>query len=166
MYFIGIRSKKFYNYYFSKENCQNTKDQFFQNWPLQKNPSFKCYSSIISKWCRKCFEHYNYVEQCLEAFLDEYQFRFGKPHGLNKFLEWQQSFETKLDIPKANISKIILPWKALKTKWRRTNIVDGFRLQFMNSFQKDDPFSEYESSKRDIPPFVVEYFKLDIAGQA
>ena len=48
--------------------------------------------------------------------------------------DYESPFETKLDIPKANISKIILPWKALKTKWRRTNIVDGFRLQFMNSF--------------------------------
>ena len=164
LYYIGIRSKTFYKHFFSKDNAAETKDRFFPLWPLKQNPSMMTYNSHTSKWCRKCKEHYDYVKRYLETLLLEYEFRFNKQHGLAKYVEWEDIDAPKLIIPNANITNITLPWKCLDPKWRRKNIIDGYRLKFMNSFEDDDVYKAYACSKRDIPEFVVKYFKLDISG--
>lgn len=163
MYFGGIRTTKFYKHFFSKDNSTETKERLFPGWPLQKNPPFTSYNSKCSKWCRQCKEHYLYICRYLQLLLDEYQFRFNKTHGIQKFVDWSSTCPVAPNIPYGNIKQINLPWKDLKLKYRRKNIVDGYRLQFMNSFA-GDPFEEYAGSMRDIPQFVVEYFNLGIAG--
>ena len=111
-----------------------------------------------------CLEHYEYVKKYLDILLSEYEFRFGKQHGLTKFLEWEEVDAPKLSIPNGNIKKICLPWKCLDPRWRRKDIIEGYRLQFMSSFEDDDAFKAYNGSRRDMPDFVVKHFKLDVAG--
>lgn len=164
LYFIGIRTKTFYKHYFSKDMWPETKDRFFPLWPLKNKPTFMSYTSKASKWCRMCLEHYEYVKKYLDALLSEYEFRFGKQHGLTKFLEWEEVDAPKLSIPNGNIKKICLPWKCLDPRWRRKDIIEGYRLQFMSSFEDDDAFKAYNGSRRDMPDFVVKHFKLDVAG--
>ena len=65
-YFIGIRSKKFYDYYFSKENASSTMSRFFADWPMKNFPKFNAYSRKESKWCRMCLEHL----RCVIDYLD------------------------------------------------------------------------------------------------
>lgn len=138
-------------------------DDFFPDWPFKKHPVFTTYTFPTSKWCRQCAEHAGYVEDTLDALLAEYEYRFGKTHSLHDFLQWHRLHCFHTRIPFAGLKKIVLPWKALGKKWRRKNVVDGYRLQLMNSFISD-PFSEYDGSRRDIPEFVIRYFQLDVAG--
>lgn len=93
-------------------------------------PSFRSYNTKLSKWCRMCNEHYSYVVNFLSCLLVEYEFRFKKMHGLSKFLEWE--FANPINIPSANLKTIVFPWKLLNPRFRRKDIVDGYRLQFMN----------------------------------
>lgn len=160
-YFIGIRNKKFYNYYFDKVRKDETMDKFFPFWPLQQKPSFNQYLSKESKWTRKCSEHYEYVKRYMSILLDEYLYRFNKEHGLAKFAEWLDFDAPKMNIPTGKLSKITLPWKVINIKYRRKNILDSYRLQFMNSFDKK-PIDEFMKTKRDIPDFVLKHFKLNV----
>ena len=159
-YFIGIRNIKFYKYYFDKCRSYETMDKFFPLWPLKQKPRFMQYASKESKWTRKCAEHYNYVKQYMSILLDEYLYRFNKEHGLAKFIEWLDFDAPKLNIPNGNIKKIILPWKVIDVKYRRSNILEGYRLKFMNSFDKK-PVDEFMKTKRDIPEFVIKHFNLE-----
>lgn len=160
LYFIGIRSKTFFKHYFSKVCLKETMDRFFPLWPLKRLPSFQNYSSKTSKWTRMCLEHYEYVRMYLRDLLDEYQFRFKKEHGLAKFLEWMSTDAPPLEIPEAHLTKISIPWKCLNPKWRRKILVDGYRQQFVHSFEDDDAFKAYQGSCRDIPDFVDKHFML------
>lgn len=160
-YFIGIHNKKAYDFYFSKLRKDETMDKFFPLWPLKQKPSFMQYLSKESKWTRKCAEHYEYVKTYMSILLDEYLYRFNKEHGLAKFIEWLEIDAPKLNIPYAHLSKIILPWKVINIKYRKPIILDGYRLQFMNSFDKN-PTDEFMKTKRDMPDFVIKHFKLDL----
>lgn len=159
-YFIGIRNKKFYDYYFNKERQAETLDRFFPLWPLQQKPKFNKYMSKEGKWTRKCKEHYDYIYKYLGILLDEYQYRFGKEHKLSKFLEWLDFDAPKLNIPEGHLKKIILPWKVINIKYRRKNILDGYRLQFISLLEKE-PQEEFLKTKRDIPEFIVKHFSLN-----
>lgn len=161
LYFIGIRSKKFYDYYFSKENISSTMSRFFASWPSDRPPKFNAYSRKESKWCRMCLENFEYVEQYLQILLDEYIYRHRNAHHLSNFVGWAAEVKHKTGIPSANISNAVLPWKVIDPKFRSINIIDGYRLQFMKSFESDDPFLEYKNVPRDIPKFVVDYFGLE-----
>lgn len=159
-YFIGIRNKKFYNYYFDEVHKEETMDRFFPLWPLKQRPKFMQYMSKESKWTRKCFEHYEYIRKYMSILLDEYLYRFSKEHGLAKFIEWLDFDAPKLQIPLAHLSKIILPWKVINIKYRKKDILDGYRLQFIHSLEKK-PTAEFLKTKRDIPVFILKYFNLD-----
>lgn len=161
-YFTGIRNKKAYKYYFDEERKTETMERLFPNWPLKQAPKFMNYSSQASKWCRKCNEHYQHVFEYMSILLDEYEYRYCKQHGMVKFIEWLSIDAPALKIPNAHLSHITLPWKVLKQKYRRKNIVDGYRVQLMSSFMGDDPFVAYRGSNRDIPDFVVKYFNLNL----
>lgn len=160
-YFIGIRNKKYYDYYFDKIRKDEIMDKFFPLWPLHQRPMFMQYLSKESKWTRKCKEHYDYVKKYFDVLLDEYMYRFGKEHGLNKLSIWLDIDAPQLTIPSAKLSKIILPWKVINIKYRRRDILDSYRLQFMNSLDVK-PEVAFLKTKRDIPDFVLKYFKLDI----
>ena len=51
--------------------------------------------------------------------------------------------------------KIILPWKSLPVKYRKKNIIEGYRAYYVH--QVFDPIGDYMGSSRNVP----EFFKLD-----
>ena len=159
-YFIGIRSKKIYDYMFDDAHREMTLETHFPMWPLQQKPGFLQYTSKESKWTRKCKEHYDYVKQYFNILLDEYLYRFKKEHGLHKLAEWLDFDAPKLAIPVANMSKIVVPWKNIDIRWRRKNIINGYRLQFMNTLE-GKPEEVFMKTRRDIPDFVIKHFSLD-----
>lgn len=158
MYYIGIRSVKFYKYYFSKERVFETTDKFFPSWPLPYAPKFKSYDTKTTKWCRMCKEHYDYVKQYLTYCLGEYEYRFGKQHQLDKFLEWDQFDAPTIPIKNANLKKLVLPWKCLNPKYRKKDIVEGYRLQYKHLIK--DPFGEYSTTRRDIPSWLLDNYMI------
>lgn len=87
-YMIGIRSKKFYDYFFAKERMQETMDRFFPNWPSNRKPSYAAYGRKESKWCRMCLENYNYVKDYLVVLLEEAVYRDGQEHSLACIYRW------------------------------------------------------------------------------
>ena len=161
-YFIGIRNKKYYNYYFDKVRKEDTFNQHFPLWPLKQKPSFMQYTSKESKWTRKCKEHYDYIKKYFDILLDEYLYRFNKEHGLAKLSEWLELDAPDIKIPLANISKIVLPWKVINIKYRRKDILESYRLQFMNTLECK-PEQAFMKTKRDIPDFVINNRQLELS---
>lgn len=159
-YFIGIRSKKFYDYFFSKEQIRQTMDRFFPLWPLKKKPSFSAYGRKESKWCRMCKENFDFCKQYLEILLNEISYRSKINNENLQVLEWMNSSMPCIDVPYANIDNVILPWKVIEPRFRRLNVIDGYRLQFMSMFEDGDPFKAYGSCSRDIPTFVINHFNI------
>ena len=145
---------------FDDVHKEETLETHFPMWPLKQKPAFAQYTSKESKWTRKCKEHYDYVKQYFSILLDEYMYRFSKEHGLHKLAEWLDFDAPQLSIPTAKISKVTLPWKSIDVKYRRKNIIDGYRLQFMNSLDAK-PDIVFMKTKRDMPDFVQKHFKLD-----
>lgn len=96
----------------------------------------------------------------MEALLSEYEFRFRKQHGLARYAEWER--QNSLNVPAGNLKKIDFPWKSLSLKYRRKDIVQGFRLQFMSQLEGDDPYLAYRGSCRDIPDFVQRHFGFQV----
>ena len=162
LYFSGIRTKTAYSWRFSKERRDETMDRFFPGWPFRTRPQMKYYSSRASKWARMCREHVEYVRAYMSAMLDEYAYRHGREHGLRQFLDWDAGVEMK--IPAANLKSVSLPWKSLKPRFRRRDVLEGYRLQFMDTFCWEDPMGAYMSSNRDVPDFVVRHYNLDTAS--
>lgn len=161
-YFIGVRNKKAYQFFFSSERKAETMDRFFPAWPFRKQPQFRYYTSRASKWTRACREHFDYVLGYMGVLLEEYEYRTGRRHPLAKFEEWATNdIPQSVRIPKAGLARVILPWKSLKLRFRRKDIIEGYRLQFMDTFLWEDQFKAYMSSNRDIPDFVVKHFHLD-----
>ena len=160
-YEAGIRNKRAYQYYFSEENKQNTLNNIFPEWPFRKLPQMKYYTSRASKWARMCKEHAEYILDYMEILLDEYQYRKSKLHSLTKFIDWANNIYLSDFLPKSNQKKIVLPWKSLKRNFRHRNIIEGYRLQYMDTFLWENPIGAYGSSDRDVPDFVIKHFNLD-----
>lgn len=163
-YAAGIRNKRAYQYYFSNENKYDTMNKLFQDWPFRKQPQLKYYTARASKWTRLCKEHVKYVLSYMEILLEEYQYRKSHPHVLSKFIEWSRLIDLPSILPPSGKSTVILPWKSLKVCFRRRNIIEGYRLQYMDTFLWQDPISQYGSSDRDVPDFVIKHFHLDTSS--
>ena len=157
-YFIGIRSKKTYDYLFAKEREVETMAAKFKNWPLSKRPSFASYNRRESKWCRSCYENFCYCLEYLNVLQDEYAFRHGSTHPSYAFNGWLAFDAPKFEFPSAGISQVVLPWKVLEPKFRRVDIISGYRLKFLDSIEDGDPFKAYGNCARDIPEFVLKHF--------
>lgn len=154
-YFIGIRNKKFYKYFFSKEHKANTMNTFFPLWPYEKPPLFSFYDSRQSKWCRKCKEHADYVVSYLEALVLEYEFRFKKTHSGRKFLDWLLTDAPELKIPVGHLKKVIFEWKCLNLKYRKKDIIQGYRDQ-CRALLQNDGIKISDFTNRDIPKFLLD----------
>lgn len=162
-YLIGIRSKKFYDYFFSKENVDETMSKHFYCWPSKKKkPSFAAYSRKESKWCRSCLENFNYVLRYLEILVDEFSYRHSKADERLSIFYWIKENLSSVDIPSIGLEKIILPWKCIDPKFRQQNVIDGYRMQYVSSFKNPNPFDEYGACVRDIPQFVLELSNCDL----
>lgn len=154
-YFYGIHSAKFYKYYFSKERIKESYDKYFPLWPLKLKPPFNQYKAIHSKWTRKCREHYDFICNYLDILLLEYEYRYGKQHGLQKFSDWLKFDARKLNIPYGNLKKIIVPWKCLNPKFRNKDIYLGYRNQLKALIENDGGVKITDFKNRDVPDFLV-----------
>lgn len=154
-YYIGIRTPKFYKYYFDKERKRETLDRFFPCWPLKQKPSYMAYKTKTSKWCRMCREHYDYVKQYMAVLLQEYEYRYKKPHGLSRFIEWLEFDAPELSIPEGKLTVISLPWKCLNPKYRDKDICQGYRNQY-KAVMTNDGIKLADYKNRDIPEFLVQ----------
>ena len=154
-YYIGIRSKKFHKFFFSKAKRAETMDMFFPLWPFEKPPMFTFYDTRQSKWCRKCKEHVDYIIAYLEALLLEYEFRFKKPYSGSKFLEWWLNDAPPLSVPKGNLKKVTLEWKCLGLKYRQKDIIAGYRAQ-CKALLQNDGIKIKDFTNRDIPGFLTD----------
>ena len=164
MYMAGIRSKKFYSHFFSKDNVQNTLNTVFKDWPLNKNPSFNSYSWKESKWCRMCHENYDLIVEYLSILLDEYIWRHSRSHSAYSMLKWAQSNELADSLPYVGSSEIVFPWKSIDPRFRTEDIIGGYcKMYCATQIDDGDPFVAYSRCKRDIPDFVVEEFHLEDA---
>lgn len=160
LYFTGIRNKKAHAYYFSRDRRDETMDRFFPEWPFRKCPQFRYYTSRPAKWTRMCREHFDYMKSYFDALLLEYEYRNGRRHPLAGFSEWVDVC-MRIRIPSGNVKNIVLPWKSVKLKFRRKDIIEGYRLQYADTFLWGDPLAAYANVNRDIPEFVVRMFHLD-----
>jgi len=153
-YFYGIRNKKFYKYYFDKEHKHTTMDRFFPCWPLKIWPKFQSFGTRQSKWTRKCKEHFDYVKNYMNILLDEYEYRTGKEHGLGKFLEWVDIDAPKITIPEGKLKSITLEWKTLNPRFRRKDIIEGYKLQYKH-YLSNSGIDMQDFSKRDVPEWLM-----------
>lgn len=153
-YYFGIRNRTIYKYYFDKLRKHETMDKYFPLWPLKIQPKHQAYGTRQSKWCRKCNEHFQFVRNYMKVLCAEYEYRTGKMHGMQKFIEWMEFDARQLAIPNANIKKITLEWKVLNPKWRRKDIIQGYRLQYKALLQNDG-IDMKDFTKRDIPEWLV-----------
>lgn len=162
LYFAGVRNKKAYAYRFRREARDETMERFFPSWPFRRPPQLRHYSSRTAKWARMCGEHFRYVMSYFEALLDEHEYRTGRRHPLAAFAEWAGTCSAR--IPDAHIKKVYLPWKCLKLKYRRRDVIEGYRLQYADEFLWGDPLRAYAGVDRDVPEFVTRMFHLDTAS--
>lgn len=160
-YSIGIRSKTFYKHYVCKERWADTKARFFPTYPLSTMPKFSFYNSQEARWCRKCQNHYYYLVDSLDSMLNEFSFRFNKDHELYEMADFLRFAPIKMQLSVRcrmatlkHASKLQLPWKNLPPKYRRKNIIQGYR-EFFRS-QIPSPLDAYIGTKRDVPDFLVD----------
>lgn len=156
LYCNGIRSMRFYKYYFDKARKDETMDKFFPLWPFSNKPSFQQYGTQTSKWCRKCKEHFDFVQEYMRICLEEYLFRFAKEHAVSKFLEWNVVDAPSLKVPEAHLKRIVFPWKVLPPKFRSKDICAGYKKHLKSILDKDGGVQIGSYSKRDIPEFLLE----------
>jgi hypothetical protein len=166
-YILGFRTKKIFKYYVSKERWDETKMKFMPQYPLNKMPKFSYYVSRESRWCRQCSDHYNYLVKYLECLLSEYSFRFNKDHPLYEMFYFLRTLPMELAIRKGIIfpklkdkTKMQLPWKNLPVKFRKKNLIDGYREYYKSIIIS--PLDEFIGTKRDVPDFLVEKLKTQI----
>lgn len=158
LYIVGIRNKRVCQYYFSKERKRDSLDKYFPTWPLKEPPKFVKYNSQESRWCRKCKNHYDVILNYLEELFNEYNFRYRKDHSLYDMLDFlkmeQYHINIRMGIKVIYIEdlKIVLPWKNLPLKYRKHNIIEGYKEYYKSIII--DPFVEYSYSQRSIPEFL------------
>ena len=152
-YYKGIRSDRIFRYYFSKDNKTESIDRFLPTYPFDKI-SFNKYTSQEAKWGRKCLEHFSYLVTYFECLLNEWMYRFGKDHELYELLDFYKTMMFNMKIPKANIKKIVLPYKNLPIRFRKRNLVEGYRKYYRSILV--DPMAEYSKTKRDVPSFLLD----------
>lgn len=75
-----------------------------------------------------CREHARYVLSYMSALLDEYQYRRSRQHPLNGFADWAEAVDLPSVLKASGQANIVLPWKSLKTRFRRKDIIEGYRL--------------------------------------
>jgi hypothetical protein len=168
-YFTGLRNRTLFKHYVSRERWDDTKFKYFRNYPLKSLPVYTFYNSEESRWCRKCLDHYNYVCDYLDELLAEYEFRFGKPHKeaeMGNFLREEPmsiAVGNGIIIPTLkNKSKFRLPWKNLPPKYRKKDIILGYRKYYSSIILS--PLDAFVGSKRDVPDFLQKKMEATLDG--
>lgn len=161
-YMLGFRTKTIFKYYFCKERWEETRFKYFSNYPLKTIPKYSFYNSQESRWCRKCHDHYKYVVNYFESMLNEYAFRFNSDHPLYEMYDFLRILPMEMGVrygfkfPKLkNKNQFQLPWKNLPLKYRRKDIILGYREYYKSTILSPDAFI---GTKRDVPDFILDKF--------
>lgn len=158
-YFIGIRNKKFYDFYFGKERKSESIAKWFPTYPMRKFPSFKFYNSVESRWVRKCGDHMSYLIDYFDILLEEHCFRYNRDHEL---YELKYFFDTIIPtlgaargivIPFVNLKKIVIPWKNLDPRFRKKDLIEGYRKYYR--YIVWNPYVQCGDTKRDLPEWLT-----------
>ena len=159
-YAFGFRTRTVFKYYFSKERWDETRFKYFPNYPLKTIPKYTFYTSPEARWCRKCENHYRYLLKYLGCMLEEYAFRYRKEHKLAEMHPFLSSTPMesalKLGIVMPHLrdkSRMQLPWKNLPIKYRKKNIISGYRLYYKDIVR--NPLLAFLGSRRDVPEFLL-----------
>lgn len=160
-YMVGIRSRTAFSHYVSKDRWERTRFEYFPQYPLKKMPRFAFYASEEAKWCRKCSNHYGIVADYLECMLEEFTFRTGKVHELAEMHGFLQQLPMEIAVRKGyrlptlkEGSAIQLPWKNLPLKFRKKDIVSGYRAYYKSIIH--GALAAFVGTKRDVPEFLVD----------
>jgi len=158
-YLLGFRNKTVFKYYFNKDRWDDTKFKYFPKYPLKTIPKFAFYNSEESRWCRKCSDHYRYVCKYLGYMLSEYEFRMNKEHKLVEMYPFLLKHQMELALSRGvrlvklkDKSKFQLPWKNLPRKYRKKDIIKGYRLYY--SSLVFSPVEAFIGTKREVPDFL------------
>lgn len=167
-YFVGIRSKKFYDHYFNKDNKKDSIEKWFPSFPRKKKfPGFSFYNSVESRWTRMCLEHFQYMSRYFECMIREHEYRTGHEHDLTVMVDFfnmiplNMTLTSGIRIPSAHLEKITIPWKNLAPQYRKKDIVEGYRKYYRTLVY--DPLNQYADTGRDIPEWV--FHKTDLAQE-
>ena len=160
-YLVGIRNRTIFSHYVSTDRWDDTKAKYFPNWPMKAMPRFSYYSSPEAKWCRKCADHYRLVSDYLGEMLDEHEFRTGGEHELRKLYEFLRITPMELGVRYGyklpslkDPSKVQLPWKSLPVKFRKKDIIEGYRSYYRSLIIS--PLDAFLGTKRDVPDFLAD----------
>lgn len=158
----GIRSAKFYKYYFGKDKIMETFDLLFPHWPCTRGrvPGFLKFDSKESKWTRMCKNHYNYVLRYLDCLFTEYAYRFKREHEEAAYIEWEMIYAPKIQLKEAKLSKIVLPWKNINPKYRSKDIIESYRRQYKSII--GHPITAYQDVPRDIPEWITKDYVAEM----
>lgn len=157
-YCVGVRSKRAFKFYFSRDKREESLNKFFPTIPTSVIPPFLFYSSVEAKWARKCGEHYMLLSRHLEYACLEYVYRFDRSHPVEIMVPWFLGEPIQLGLqnisfPMVGLKTIVLPYRNLPPKYRRRDIVQGYREYFASLV--NDPMSEYLDAKREVPEFLL-----------
>lgn len=156
-YVNGIRNKRMFNILFGQEKYRD--GTILACFPFFDVPYFKftfaLYDHRVTKWTRKCKEHYEFFEDYLLDCLNEFEFRFKRQHGLFDIANYllTNSALVKSYIPKGNIKEIQLEWKSISPRFRNKDILLSYQKFY--AYKLGDPFVAYNKCIRDIPEFLL-----------
>lgn len=163
LYFSGIRNKKAHKYMFSRERKAETLDRLFAGWPFVSPPQMKYWTSRACRWTRSCGEYFRYVKAYFDILLTEYESRRGRRHRRAPVSEWIDCC-MQVKVPDAGVKTVVLPWKSLKQRFRRRDVIEGYRLQYDDTFVQGDPVQAYMTTDRDIPDFLASKYGVDTSS--
>jgi hypothetical protein len=164
-YMTGIRNKTIYKHYVCKERWDETRFRYFPRYPLKSMPKFSYYNSQEARWCRKCADHYRLVSDYLGAMLEEHAFRFGDEHPMWEMHDFLRALPMELSVRRGLLmprlkdkARLQLPWKNLPIKYRKKNIIAGYRAYYRHIIDRDmlGPHAAFVGTKRDVPDFLVD----------
>ena len=100
-----------------------------------------------------CGEYFRYAKRYFDILLGEYEYRRRRAHRRAALSEWIDG-DMSVKIPDAGVKDTVLPWKSLKQRFRRKDVIEGYRLQYDDTFVMGDPIQAYLTCARDIPEFL------------
>lgn len=165
-YFAGIMNKKAFMYWLDSDPDRKTQmtDKMFpgcQTMSVRKY-SYSFAKHRVSKWARKCLEHYLLVERFLVAALAEWEFRYHHQFNMFDVADELLFCGPPSALKKANLKKIQVEWKSIPPKYRNKDIHLSYRKYFLRKLEKDGfnltEANKFYSYNRDVPDFVLEYF--------
>lgn len=160
-YMVGFRNKTIFKHYVSKDRWDETRFQYFPQYPLKSMPKFSYYNSYESKWCRMCKNHYRYLSDYLGCMLEEYYFRYNSEHNLAEMYDFLRTLPYELAARRGlklvslkDSTKLQLPWKNLPIKFRKKDIIAGYRAYYKSIIPS--ALDAFIGTKRDIPDFLLD----------